>query len=160
MSKKIASIPEPPKNADPSLRSFLAAVKEALEVRLGRRQRLRGTLALLLGPLLLRPQLPIADRQPRDGEEEQTAQRHPRGDDDLAVPPGPTLDPLRQGRPPGPDRLVFEELPQVVGQFLSSRVSLDRVLRQGLEQNRFKFDGKIAAQFPGRAGIFMQNSMQ
>ena len=37
MSKKIASIPEPPKNADPSLRSFLAAVKEALEVRLGRR---------------------------------------------------------------------------------------------------------------------------
>lgn len=34
---KIASIPEPPKNADPSLRGFLTAIKEVLEVRLGRR---------------------------------------------------------------------------------------------------------------------------
>lgn len=38
MAKKpIAPIPEPPRSADPSLRSFLAALKEAVEVRLGRR---------------------------------------------------------------------------------------------------------------------------
>jgi hypothetical protein len=35
--KKINAIPEPPKAADPALRSFLAALKEAVEVRLGRR---------------------------------------------------------------------------------------------------------------------------
>ena len=34
---KIASIPEPPKTADPAMRSFMLAMKEALEVRLGRR---------------------------------------------------------------------------------------------------------------------------
>lgn len=33
----IASIPEPPKGTDPALRGFLNAIKEALEVRLGRR---------------------------------------------------------------------------------------------------------------------------
>ena len=35
--KKINAIPEPPKAADPALRSFLTALKEAVEVRLGRR---------------------------------------------------------------------------------------------------------------------------
>ena len=37
MGKSIAPIPEPPKSSDPALRSFLNSVKEALEVRLGRR---------------------------------------------------------------------------------------------------------------------------
>lgn len=38
MAKKpIAPIPEPPKSADPALRQFLSSIKEALEVRLGRR---------------------------------------------------------------------------------------------------------------------------
>ncbi len=38
MAKKpLAPIPEPPKSADPTLRAFLSAVKEAVEVRLGRR---------------------------------------------------------------------------------------------------------------------------
>lgn len=37
MAKPIAPIPEPPKSADPSLRAFLQAMKEAVEVRLGRR---------------------------------------------------------------------------------------------------------------------------
>lgn len=36
-NKPIASIPEPPKSADPALRAMLSAIKEALEVRLGRR---------------------------------------------------------------------------------------------------------------------------
>lgn len=35
--RPLAAIPEPPKSADPSLRAFLSAMKEALEVRLGRR---------------------------------------------------------------------------------------------------------------------------
>jgi len=37
MRKNIAPIPEPPRTADPALRAFLASMKEALEVRLGRR---------------------------------------------------------------------------------------------------------------------------
>lgn len=36
-TKPIAPIPEPPKGSDPALRSFLTAMKEAVEVRLGRR---------------------------------------------------------------------------------------------------------------------------
>lgn len=35
--KKISTIPEPPRTADAATRSFMAAVKEAIEVRLGRR---------------------------------------------------------------------------------------------------------------------------
>lgn len=35
--KPISAIPEPPKSADPALKSFLSALKEAVEVRLGRR---------------------------------------------------------------------------------------------------------------------------
>jgi hypothetical protein len=35
--KPITAIPEPPKSSDPALRSFLTALKEAVEVRLGRR---------------------------------------------------------------------------------------------------------------------------
>lgn len=35
--KAITAIPEPPKSADPAMRSFLASLKEAVEVRLGRR---------------------------------------------------------------------------------------------------------------------------
>lgn len=37
MSKPLAPIPEPPRSADPALKQFLGAMKEALEVRLGRR---------------------------------------------------------------------------------------------------------------------------
>lgn len=37
MSKPIFTIPEPPKDASPELRRFLASMKEAVEVRLGRR---------------------------------------------------------------------------------------------------------------------------
>lgn len=36
-AKPLTAIPEPPKSADPSMRAFLASMKEALEVRLGRR---------------------------------------------------------------------------------------------------------------------------
>jgi hypothetical protein len=36
-NKPVAAIPEPPKSADPALRQFLTAIKEAVEVRLGRR---------------------------------------------------------------------------------------------------------------------------
>lgn len=35
--KPLATIPEPPKSSDPALRQFLTAIKEAVEVRLGRR---------------------------------------------------------------------------------------------------------------------------
>lgn len=35
--KPVAAIPEPPKSSDPALRQFLTAIKEAVEVRLGRR---------------------------------------------------------------------------------------------------------------------------
>ena len=35
--KQIAAIPEPPRSADPALRAFLLSMKEAVEVRLGRR---------------------------------------------------------------------------------------------------------------------------
>lgn len=37
MSKPVFAIPEPPKDASPELRRFLASMKEAVEVRLGRR---------------------------------------------------------------------------------------------------------------------------
>lgn len=37
MKKRLPSLPEPPRSADPALRSFLSSVKEMLEVRLGRR---------------------------------------------------------------------------------------------------------------------------
>jgi hypothetical protein len=36
-NRPISAIPEPPKSADPALRAFMSAVKEAIEVRLGRR---------------------------------------------------------------------------------------------------------------------------
>lgn len=36
-AKQLAPIPEPPKSADPALRAFLNSIKEAVEVRLGRR---------------------------------------------------------------------------------------------------------------------------
>lgn len=36
-SKPITAIPEPPKSSDPALRAFLSSIKEAIEVRLGRR---------------------------------------------------------------------------------------------------------------------------
>jgi hypothetical protein len=36
-NKPLAPIPEPPKSADPALKAMLSAIKEALEVRLGRR---------------------------------------------------------------------------------------------------------------------------
>ena len=35
--RSLSNIPEPPRSADPALRSMLSAIKEALEVRLGRR---------------------------------------------------------------------------------------------------------------------------
>lgn len=37
IKKPLASIPEPPRNTDPALRNMLMAIKEAVEVRLGRR---------------------------------------------------------------------------------------------------------------------------
>ncbi len=37
VAKQITPIPEPPRSADPTLRAFLSALKEAVEVRLGRR---------------------------------------------------------------------------------------------------------------------------
>ena len=37
LKKPISAIPEPPKDASPALRQFLSAMKEAVEVRLGRR---------------------------------------------------------------------------------------------------------------------------
>lgn len=36
-NRPISTIPEPPKSADPALRAFMSAIKEAVEVRLGRR---------------------------------------------------------------------------------------------------------------------------
>ena len=47
---------------------------------------------------------------------------------------GPLRRPLRQRRPLGPDRLVVQEPPQVVGQLPGRGVALGRVLRQRLER--------------------------
>ena len=54
------------------------------------------------------------------------------------VPPRPPGDPLPRRRPPGPDRPVLQEPPQVVGQLLRRRVAARRVLGHRLEDDRLQ----------------------
>ena len=75
-----------------------------------------------------------------------------RRDDEIPVPPSPPQAALEQPGTTGQDRLVVHEQPQVDRELLGRRVSVRRILRNGLQDNRFQVTGDRGVEPGGKTG--------
>ena len=76
------------------------------------------------------------------------------------VPRGQLDRPVPERRPPGPDRLVLQEPPQVVGQVLRRRISAGRLLGHRLQDDRLQLARDRAVDFRGGLRLFIGDPPQ